>query len=61
MLRAFGWKTKFERNVIRLKANDPSLTTLNVTDNSIGVDRAKAIADALKVNTVLTELAFSLS
>ena len=60
MLRAFGWKneTELEKSVKRLKANDPSLTELNLYYNSIGDDGAKAIAEALKVNpnTVLTTL-----
>ena len=47
---------RWEEDVKRLKANDPSLTTLNLNDNSIGNVGAKAIAEALKVNTVLTKL-----
>ena len=58
MLKSFGWKkeTELEKSVKRLKANDPSLTELNLYYNSIGDDGTKAIAEALKVNTVLTEL-----
>ena len=48
--------SKWEADVIRLKANDPSLTTLDLEKNSIGVKGAKAIAEALKDNTVLTTL-----
>jgi hypothetical protein len=47
---------RWEEDVKRLKANDPSLTSLNLYNKIIGVDGAKAIAEALKVNTVLTEL-----
>ena len=48
-----------EKSVKRLKANDPNLTSLNLNFNSIGDDGAKAIAEALKVNTVLTTLFLS--
>ena len=40
MQRAIGWKTKLERYVKRLKANDPSLTELYLDCNSIGADGA---------------------
>jgi Ran GTPase-activating protein (RanGAP) involved in mRNA processing and transport len=58
MLKSVGWKkeTELEKSVKRLKANDPSLTELNLYYNSIGDDGAKAIAEALKDNTVLTTL-----
>ena len=59
MLKAFRRKkeeTELEKSVKRLKANDPSLTELDLRSNSIGDDGAKAIAEALKVNTVLTTL-----
>ena len=38
MLKAFGWKkeTELEKSVKRLKANDPSLTALDLGSNSIG-------------------------
>ena len=53
MLKAFRRKKEdLEKSVKRLKANDPSLTKLSLIGNSIGVDGAKAIAEALKVNTV---------
>ena len=50
-----------EKSVKRLKANDPSLTELYLSDHSTGNsdDEAKAIAEALKVNTVLTTLYLS--
>ena len=50
---------RWEEDVKRLKANDPSLTTLDLISNRIGDDEAKAIAKALKDNTVLTELGLS--
>jgi hypothetical protein len=58
MLKSFGWKkeTELEKSVKRLKANDPSLNELNLYYNSIGDDGAKAIAEALKDNAVLTTL-----
>jgi Ran GTPase-activating protein (RanGAP) involved in mRNA processing and transport len=59
MLKALRRKkeeTELKKSVKRLKANDPSLTELNLTAKSIGDDGAKAIAEALKVNTVLTSL-----
>jgi Ran GTPase-activating protein (RanGAP) involved in mRNA processing and transport len=59
MLKAFRRKkteTELEKYVKRLKANDPNLTELDLYNNSIGNDGAKAIAEALKVNTVLTRL-----
>ena len=63
MLKAFRRKkeeTELEKYVKRLKANDPRLTTLDLSFDLIGVDGAKAIAEALKVNpnTVLTIFSF---
>jgi Ran GTPase-activating protein (RanGAP) involved in mRNA processing and transport len=43
----------------RLRNNDDTLTTLNLSNNSINSDGAKALADALKSNTALTTLNLS--
>ena len=39
----------------RLHENDPSLTELSLVGNQIGPEGAVALADALKVNTRLTQ------
>jgi hypothetical protein len=46
----------FQGIIKRLIDNDPTLTTLNLDYNNIGYEGAKAIAEALKVNTTLTTL-----
>ena len=40
----------------RLSRNDPTLTSLNLYSNRIGVDGARALADALKENRTLSSL-----
>ena len=47
---------KISDTIIRVAQNDPSLTSLNLGDNRIGDDGAKALATALKNNTSLTSL-----
>ena len=40
----------------RIRDNDPTLTSLDLTHNKIGVDDARAIAEALKTNTTVKSL-----
>ena len=47
---------KFQKILSRLKANDESLTEIDLGGNQIGAAGAKEIAEALKTNTTLTEL-----
>ena len=47
---------KIRDTIIRVAQNDPSLTSLNLVNNGIGAEGAKALATALETNTSLTSL-----
>ena len=54
---ATGAAHNIDQEIIqRLRDNDPSLTRLHLSNNQIGDEGARALADALRTNTSLTEL-----
>ena len=49
----------WEQLLQRIRANDPSLTKIDLSDNAIGAAGAKALAAALKTNTSVTTINLS--
>ena len=49
-------RNRFEKVLQRIRANDPTLTTIDWRNNNIGAAVAQALAKALKVNTTVEKI-----
>ena len=52
-------QTDFQNIITRLKNNDPTLIELNLYNNNIGDEGAKALGEGLKYYYILTRLDLS--